>query len=117
MVPIFAVYSTFLQRAYDQLIHDVSMQGLKVILAVDRAGFVGEDGESHQGIFDTSYLNSVPGWTVYAPTYYAELCSMLYQAIYVDPGAVAIRYPSRKAISTRKSRFVFSAIRAPSAAW
>ena len=93
MVPIFAVYSTFLQRAYDQLIHDVSMQGLKVILAVDRAGFVGEDGESHQGIFDTSYLNSVPGWTVYAPTYYAELCSMLYQAIYVDPGAVAIRYP------------------------
>ena len=72
MVPIFAVYSTFLQRAYDQLIHDVSMQGLKVILAVDRAGFVGEDGESHQGIFDTSYLNSVPGWTVYAPTYYAE---------------------------------------------
>ena len=93
MVPIFAVYSTFLQRAYDQLIHDVSMQGLKVILAVDRAGFVGEDGESHQGIFDNSYLNSVPGWTVYAPTYYAELCSMLYQAIYVDPGAVAIRYP------------------------
>ena len=51
-----------------------------MILAVDRAGFVGEDGESHQGIFDTSYLNSVPGWTVYAPTYYAELCSMLYQA-------------------------------------
>lgn len=93
MVPIFAVYSTFLQRAYDQLIHDVTMQGLKVILAVDRAGFVGEDGESHQGIFDTSYLNSVPGWTVYAPTYYAELRSMLYQAIYVDNGAVAIRYP------------------------
>ena len=69
------------------------MQGLKVILAVDRAGFVGEDGESHQGLFDPSYLNSVPGWTVYAPTYYAELRSMLYQAIYVDSGAVAIRYP------------------------
>lgn len=93
MIPIFAVYSTFLQRSYDQLIHDVSMQKQKVIFAIDRAGFVGEDGESHQGIFDTSYLNSVPDLTIYAPASYKEMQSMFYQAIYVDEGAVAIRYP------------------------
>lgn len=93
MVPVFAVYSTFLQRAYDQLIHDVAMQKLKVIFAIDRAGFVGEDGESHQGVFDTAYLNSVPGLTIYAPTYYNEMQAMFYQAIYVHHGAVAIRYP------------------------
>lgn len=93
MIPVFAVYSTFLQRSYDQLIHDMAMQKLKIILAVDRAGFVGEDGESHQGVFDTSYLNSVPGLTVYAPCYYSEMKSMFYQAIYCDEGAVAVRYP------------------------
>lgn len=93
MIPVFAVYSTFLQRSYDQLIHDMAMQKLKIILAIDRAGFVGEDGESHQGVFDTSYLNSVPGLTVYAPCYYSEMRSMFYQAIYCDEGAVAIRYP------------------------
>lgn len=93
MIPVFAVYSTFLQRSYDQLIHDMAMQKLKIILAVDRAGFVGEDGESHQGVFDTSYLNSVPGLTIYAPCYYSEMQSMFYQAIYCDEGAVAVRYP------------------------
>ncbi len=93
LVPVFAVYSTFLQRSYDQLIHDVAMQGLKVIFAVDRAGFVGEDGESHQGTFDTSYLNSVTGLTIFAPSYYDELDSMLYESIYKVHGAAAIRYP------------------------
>ncbi len=93
MVPVFAVYSTFLQRSYDQLIHDVSMQGLKVIFAVDRAGFVGEDGESHQGVFDTSFLNSVVGMTILAPAYYEELEAMFYEGIYKIDGAVAIRYP------------------------
>ncbi len=93
MVPVFAVYSTFLQRSYDQLIHDVAMQGLKVIFAVDRAGFVGEDGESHQGVFDTSFLNSVIGLTIYAPSYYSDLCAMLYEAVYKNEGAAAIRYP------------------------
>lgn len=93
MVPVFAVYSTFLQRSYDQLIHDVAMQKLKIIFAIDRSGFVGEDGESHQGVFDTAYLNSVPGLTIYAPAYYSEMRAMFYQAIYVDGGAVAIRYP------------------------
>lgn len=93
LVPVFAVYSTFLQRSYDQLIHDVAMQNLKVIFAVDRAGFVGEDGESHQGLFDTSFLNSVVGLTVFAPTYYQELEAMLYESIYKIKGAVAVRYP------------------------
>lgn len=93
MVPVFAVYSTFLQRSYDQLVHDVAMQGLKVIFGIDRAGFVGEDGESHQGIFDTSFLNSVVGLTVFAPAYYDELEAMLYQGIYKSDGAVAVRYP------------------------
>ena len=93
LIPVFAVYSTFLQRSYDQLIHDVAMQGLKVIFGIDRAGFVGSDGESHQGVFDTAYLMSVPDLTVYAPTYFDELSSMLYQAVYKENKAVAIRYP------------------------
>ena len=93
LLPVFAVYSTFLQRSYDQLIHDVAMQDLKVIFAIDRAGFVGEDGESHQGLFDTAYLMSVPKLTVFAPTYFDELSSMLYQAAYKEKNAVAIRYP------------------------
>lgn len=96
LVPVFAVYSTFLQRAYDQLIHDVAMQNLKVIFGIDRAGFVGEDGESHQGVFDVSYLNSVPNITVYSPSCYEELSLMLGQAVYHDTGAVAVRYPRGK---------------------
>lgn len=93
MIPVFAVYSTFLQRSYDQLIHDVAMQNLKVIYCIDRAGLVGEDGESHQGVFDTAYLMSVPGLTIYAPSYFSELKEMLNRAVYKDKGAVAIRYP------------------------
>lgn len=93
MIPFFAVYSTFLQRSYDQLIHDVAMQGLKVIFCIDRAGFVGEDGESHQGVFDTAYLMSVPDLIVFAPATFAELSSMMYQAAYKEEKAVAIRYP------------------------
>lgn len=93
MIPVFAVYSTFLQRSYDQLIHDVAMQDLKVIFGIDRAGFVGEDGESHQGIFDTAYLMSVPNLIIYAPAYYDELQQMLDKAVNIDEHAVAIRYP------------------------
>lgn len=93
MIPVFAVYSTFLQRSYDQLIHDVAMQRLKVIFAIDRSGFVGEDGESHQGVFDTSFLNSVIGLSIFAPAYYDELEAMFYEAIYRSEGAVAVRYP------------------------
>lgn len=97
MIPIFAVYSTFLQRSYDQLIHDVAMQNLKIIFGIDRAGFVGEDGESHQGVFDTAYLNSVPYLTVYAPSDYEEMALMFVKGVYRDSGAVAIRYPRGKA--------------------
>lgn len=93
LVPVFAVYSTFLQRSYDQLVHDVAMQNLKVIFAIDRAGFVGADGESHQGVFDTSFLNSVVGLTVFAPSNFSELEAMFYLGIYKTQGAVAIRYP------------------------
>ena len=93
LLPVFAVYSTFLQRSYDQLIHDIAMQDLKVIFAIDRAGFVGEDGESHQGLFDTAYLMSVPNLTVFAPSYFDELSSMLYQAAYKEKYSCAIRYP------------------------
>lgn len=96
LIPVFAVYSTFLQRSYDQLIHDVAMQKLKVIFGIDRAGFVGEDGESHQGIFDVSYLNTIPYLTVYSPSSYDELSYMFGQAVYHDDGAVAIRYPRGK---------------------
>lgn len=93
MIPVFAVYSTFLQRSLDQVIHDVAMQDLKVIFAVDRAGFVGEDGESHQGLFDTSFLYSVPNFSIFCPSSFEELQHDFYRAIYKEKNACAIRYP------------------------
>ena len=93
MIPVFAVYSSFLQRAYDMLIHDVALQGLHVVFAIDRAGLVGEDGETHHGVFDPAFLDTVPGMTVLCPSSYAELESMLRYAIYEVKGPVAIRYP------------------------
>lgn len=93
MVPVFAVYSSFLQRGYDMLIHDVALQNLHVVLCVDRAGLVGSDGETHHGVFDVSYLSSVPDMTVLCPASYAELETMLRAAIYDINGSVAIRYP------------------------
>lgn len=93
MLPVFAVYSTFLQRAYDQIIHDCAMQNLKIVFAVDRAGFVGSDGESHHGIFDTAFLNSIPDITVMAPTTFAELDNCFFRALYHTDGPVAVRYP------------------------
>ncbi len=92
MRPFFAVYSTFLQRAYDQLIHDVCLQNLPVTFCIDRAGLVGDDGETHHGIFDLSYLLSMPNMTVYAPKDGAELRVMMRRAQRAD-GPVAIRYP------------------------
>lgn len=92
-IPVFAVYSTFLQRSYDQLIHDASLQCQKIVLAIDRSGFVGEDGETHQGIFDVAFLNSIPNTTVYSPSTYAELKNYLAYAIYKDSNVVAVRYP------------------------
>lgn len=92
MKPVFAVYSSFLQRAYDQILHDVCIQNLPVIFAVDRAGLVGSDGETHQGIFDISYLSSVPNMTIMAPKNRLELRDMMQFAVeYHAP--IAIRYP------------------------
>lgn len=90
--PIVAVYSSFLQRAYDQMIHDVGLQNLPVVFAVDRAGLVGSDGETHQGIFDLSYLSSIPNMTVLSPKHKWELADMLRFAVDCD-GPVAVRYP------------------------
>ncbi len=92
-IPVFAVYSTFLQRAYDMILHDVALDHLHVVLGVDRAGLVGEDGETHHGVFDVAYLDSVPGMTVLAPSSYAELERMLEQAVLHMDGPVAVRYP------------------------
>ncbi len=96
MIPVAAVYSTFLQRGFDQMLHDVCMQNLHVIFALDRAGIVGADGETHQGAFDLSYLTMMPNMTVMAPKNAGELEMMLSLALEVD-GPVAIRYPRGKA--------------------
>ncbi len=90
--PVFAVYSSFLQRGYDQIIHDVGLQNLPVVFAVDRAGLVGSDGETHQGIFDLSYLGGIPNMTVMSPKNRWELADMLRFAVDYD-GPVALRYP------------------------
>ncbi len=93
LVPFFAVYSSFLQRSYDQLIHDIAIQNLKCVIGIDRAGLVGEDGETHQGLFDVAFLNSIPNISVYSPCTYDELMYDIKAAIYKDSGPVAIRYP------------------------
>lgn len=93
MVPVFAVYSTFLQRSYDQLLHDIGILGLHIVIGVDRAGIVGEDGETHQGIFDVSFLTTVPGIKIYSPSCYRELEVCLDKAILEDNGVCAVRYP------------------------
>lgn len=93
LLPVCAIYSAFLQRAYDQLIHDTAILGEHVVFAVDRAGLVGADGETHHGVFDVAYLLSVPGMTVLAPASYAELRDMLALAVKKLDGPVAVRYP------------------------
>ena len=92
MKPVFAVYSTFLQRAYDQVLHDASIEPKHVVIGVDRAGIVGGDGETHQGIFDIPILTSVPGTTIYCPTDYAELKNCFDKAISGN-GVQVVRYP------------------------
>lgn len=93
MIPVVAVYSTFLQRAYDMILQDVAMQDLHVVFAVDRAGLVGEDGETHHGVFDVSFLRSVPHMQVLCPANQAELEQMLRKAVFEMKGPVAVRYP------------------------
>lgn len=96
LIPIVAIYSSFLQRAYDQILHDVCIQKLHVIFAVDRAGLVGSDGETHQGIFDLSYLSGIPNMTILAPKNKWELSDMIKFAVAYD-GPIAIRYPKGEA--------------------
>ncbi len=96
MRPVFAVYSSFLQRGYDQILHDVCMQKLPVVFAIDRAGLVGSDGETHQGVFDISFLTSMPNMTLMAPKNKWELSDMLKYAIAFD-APIALRYPRGEA--------------------
>jgi 1-deoxy-D-xylulose-5-phosphate synthase len=93
MIPVFAVYSTFLQRGYDQLLHDTALNGAHVVFGVDHTGSVGADGPTHHGLFDTSFLRSVPGMAIYAPSSYAELESALNMAVFDHTGPVAVKYP------------------------
>lgn len=95
-VPVFAVYSSFLQRAYDQLLHDAALSEGHVIIGIDRAGFVGEDGETHQGVFDVSMLTSIPDVTIFSPSGYDELRYDLREAVENCSGLVCIRYPRGK---------------------
>ena len=114
--PIVAIYSSFLQRAYDQILHDVCIQNLPVVFAVDRAGIVGSDGETHQGIFDLSFLSGIPNMTVMAPKNKWELSDMMKFAVAYD-GPIAIRYPRgtaydglkeyRQAIEYGKSEWIY----------
>ena len=94
--PVVAIYSSFLQRAYDQILHDVCLQNVPVIFAIDRAGLVGSDGETHQGIFDLSYLSSIPNMTIMAPKNKWELSDMMKFAVNYD-GPIALRYPRGEA--------------------
>lgn len=93
MLPVFVVYSTFLQRCYDQLIHDFALQESKIVIAVDRAGIVGDDGETHNGIYDTAFFNGIPNITVYSPSYYCDLNNALVNSLYHSDGPCVIRYP------------------------
>ncbi|MDI6808299.1 MAG: 1-deoxy-D-xylulose-5-phosphate synthase [Candidatus Eisenbacteria bacterium] len=103
MRPIVAIYSTFLQRAYDQIIHDVSLQKLKIVFAIDRAGIVGQDGPTHHGPFDMVYLRVIPGMRILAPKDENELRDMLFTAVKIQDGPVAIRFP-RSSISGAGTR-------------
>lgn len=119
LTPVVAIYSTFLQRSYDQIIHDVCLQNLHVVLCLDRAGIVGEDGPTHHGLFDISYLRHMPNITVMAPKDQKELKEMLKFAIYNCKGPVAIRYPRGRLILPSISNevadgLVFSAVQSES---
>ena len=96
--PVAAIYSTFLQRAFDQIVHDVCLQSLPVVLAMDRAGLVGDDGPTHHGVFDIAYLRPLPNMTLMAPRDEAMLVHMLHTALRHDAGPVALRYPRGEAV-------------------
>jgi 1-deoxy-D-xylulose-5-phosphate synthase len=103
--PVFAVYSTFSQRAYDQILHDVCIQNLPVIFAIDRAGLVGEDGETHQGIFDISFLRALPNMHIFAPSNERELKNALELALTIN-GPCAIRFPKGEVMADRNEPLI-----------
>ena len=101
--PVVAIYSTFMQRAFDQVIHDVSVQDLHVVFAMDRAGIVGEDGQTQHGVFDIAFMRLIPNMKLMAPKDEEELQHMLYTAVYMD-GPVSLRYPRGKAVGVPMSK-------------
>ncbi|MDI6690137.1 MAG: 1-deoxy-D-xylulose-5-phosphate synthase [Actinomycetota bacterium] len=103
LLPVVAIYSTFLERAYDQIIQDICLQDLHVVFAIDRAGLVGEDGPTHHGAFDLTYLRHIPNMVVMAPKDEDELCHMLYTAINIE-SPVAVRYPRGSALGVKRSK-------------
>ncbi len=105
--PVVAVYSSFLQRAYDQILHDVCLQNLPVVFAIDRAGVVGEDGETHQGVYDLAFLSQMPNMTILAPADFTELEQMLRYATNEHHGPIAIRYPRGNMKFENDKSFVF----------
>ncbi len=98
IIPVVAIYSTFMQRAFDQIVHDVSLQNLHVVFVMDRAGLVGADGPTHHGAFDISFLRMIPGMVIMAPKDEAELRNMLYTAVNYKIGPISIRYPRGSAL-------------------
>ncbi|MCK5086962.1 MAG: 1-deoxy-D-xylulose-5-phosphate synthase, partial [Melioribacteraceae bacterium] len=101
IIPVVSIYSTFLQRAFDQIIHDVSLQNLHVVFVLDRAGLVGADGPTHHGTLDLTYLRMIPNMVIMAPKDEAELRNMLYTAINYKKGPVALRYPRGSALGVK----------------
>ncbi len=106
-IPVVATYSTFMQRAYDEIWHDVAMNNLHVVFCLDRAGIPGADGKTHQGIYDLSYLGNIPGMAVLSPSSFAELASALRYAVEEHDGPIAIRYPKGKDLEAGFSGFAF----------
>mgnify|MGYP005853406161 CR=1 FL=1 len=93
LIPVVAIYSSFLQRSYDQILHDVALQNLHVVFAIDRAGIVGEDGETHHGLYDISFLSHIPNFAICSPCDYSEFKKMIRYAVFEHRGPIAIRYP------------------------
>lgn len=106
-IPVVSVYSSFLQRAYDSIVHDVCIGNYHVVFAIDRAGLVGDDGETHQGVFDLSYLSSIPNMSILAPSDFSELAQMLDFAVNRFNSPIAIRYPKGSAETIDHAGFVF----------
>ncbi len=114
MKPVLSIYSTFMQRAYDQIVHDVCRQNLNVTIAVDRAGLVGADGETHQGVFDISFLRALPNITIMMGKDENELRNMIYTAVNYNHGPIAVRYPRGNGIGVNMDK---EPVRIPIGKW